>query len=81
MSTDPLSEPVRHADDDLPARLAAIDHRLHQISTQLDPLGQLLCQLDETRAKLDTLIRSLSSARPIVAGTTCELPDCEERAP
>ncbi len=67
MSTDPISEPVRHTDDDLPARLAAIDHRLHQISTHLAPLAQLLHQLDETHTNLDTLIHSLSSARPTMA--------------
>jgi len=35
MSAEHVNEPTRHMDDDVLARLAAIDHRLHQISTQL----------------------------------------------
>jgi hypothetical protein len=74
MSADPLSEPVRGADDDVLARLAAIDQRLHHISTHLATIGPLLSQLDEIRTNLETLIGSLGSAEPIVAGTVCELP-------
>ncbi|MBV9162363.1 MAG: hypothetical protein JO281_12600 [Pseudonocardiales bacterium] len=74
MSADPVSEPVRGADDDVLIRLAAIDQRLHQISTHLATIGQLLSQLDEIRTNLETLIGSLGSAEPIVAGTVCELP-------
>lgn len=74
MSTDPVSEPVRQADDDVLRRLAAIDHRLHQISTHLDTIGKLVSQLDEVRANLDTLIGSLSSAQPIVADAAFQLP-------
>jgi flagellin-like hook-associated protein FlgL len=74
MSTDPLSEPVRGADDDVLARLAAIDQRLHHISTHLATIGKVVCQLDEIRTNLETLIESLSSAEPIVAGTVSELP-------
>jgi hypothetical protein len=81
MSVDPLSEPVCHTDDDVLGRLAAIDQRLHQISTHLATLGTLLCQLDEIRANLDTLIGSLGLAGPTVARAVCELPGCGERAP
>ena len=42
MSADPVGESVRHAHDDVPRRLAVIDHRLHQISTQLYTMGKLL---------------------------------------
>ncbi|MGH4009004.1 MAG: hypothetical protein ACRDTH_12760 [Pseudonocardiaceae bacterium] len=59
------------------ARLAAIDHRLHQISTHLAPVNQLLSQLAEIHTNLETLIGSLGSAGPIVACAACELPDLE----
>jgi hypothetical protein len=55
MSANPVSEPVRHTDDVL-ARLATIDHRLHQISTQLTTMNTLHSQLDEICANLDNLI-------------------------
>ena len=64
MSAQPGSEPTRHTDGDVLARLAAIDHRLHQIITHLAAVDGLLSQLDEIRANLDTLIRSLRSAEP-----------------
>jgi hypothetical protein len=35
MSAEPVNEPTRRTDGDVLARLNAIDHRLHQISTQL----------------------------------------------
>ena len=62
MSADPVGEPVCPADDDVLGRLAAIDDRLHQISTQLTPMGTLLSRLDEIGANLETLIESLRSA-------------------
>ena len=64
MSAQPGGEPTCHTDDDVLARLAAIDHRLHQIATHLAALDGLLSQLDEIRANLDTLISSLQSADP-----------------
>ena len=60
-SQDPVGEPVRRANDDVLGRLAAIDHRLHQISTQLTTIGTLLNRLDEIGASLETLIESLRS--------------------
>jgi len=62
MSAQPVSEPTRRTDGDVLARLTAIDHRLHQVSTQLAAVGELLSQLDEIRAKLETLTESLHSA-------------------
>jgi hypothetical protein len=62
MSADSVGEPVRRTDDDVLGRLAAIDHRLHQISTQLATVGKLLSQLDEIGANLERLIRPLRSA-------------------
>jgi hypothetical protein len=62
MSAEPLSEPTRHTDGDVLARLNAIDQRLHQISTQLAAVGELLSQLDEIRTNLKTLTESLQSA-------------------
>lgn len=59
MSADSVGEPVRHTDDDVLGRLAAIDHRLHQISTQLATLGPLLSQLEQISTNLETLIGSL----------------------
>lgn len=76
MSADPDSEPLRRTDDDVLRRLAAIDHRLHQISTTISKLPG---QLDEIRANLETLIASPGSAGPILAGAGCELPTCRER--
>ncbi|MBV8993564.1 MAG: hypothetical protein JO287_07660 [Pseudonocardiales bacterium] len=64
MSAQPGGEPTRHTDDDVLARLAAIDHRLHQITTRLAAVDQLLNQLDDIRASLETLIRSLQLAQP-----------------
>lgn len=81
MSADPVSEPVCRADDDVLGRLAAIDQRLHQISTHLAAIGTLFCQLDEIRANLDTLTGSLGLAGPTVARDACELPGCGEHAP
>jgi flagellin-like hook-associated protein FlgL len=63
MSADPVGEPVHRTDHDVLARLAAIDHRLHQISTQLTTMGKLLSQLDKTCANLETLIESLGLLR------------------
>ena len=57
MSAEPVSEPARRTDGDVLARLNAIDHRLHQISTQLAAVGGLLSQLDDIRANLKTLDR------------------------
>ncbi|HYZ37266.1 MAG TPA: hypothetical protein VE673_11185 [Pseudonocardiaceae bacterium] len=65
MSAQPVREPTRRTDGDVLARLTAIEHRLHQISTQLTALGELLTQLDEIHANLTTLIESLQSARTI----------------
>lgn len=62
VSADPLGEPVRGTDDGVVGRLAAIDHRLHQISTQLTTLGTLFSQLEEIRTHLQTLIVSLRPA-------------------
>ena len=76
MSADPVSGPVRRADDDALERLGAIDHRLHQISTYLTAaIGQLLSQLAQIHANLETLIKSCGPAELIKAGTACELPD------
>jgi hypothetical protein len=54
MSADPVGEPVRRTDDDVLGRLAAIDHRLHQISNQLATMSKSLSQLDEICAHLCT---------------------------
>ena len=64
MSAQPGGEPTRHTNDDVLARLAAIDHRLHQITTHLAAVDQLHSQLDDIRANLETLIRSLRLAEP-----------------
>jgi uncharacterized membrane protein YccC len=64
MSAQPGVEPMRHEDDDVLARLAAIDHRLYQITTRLAAVDQVLNHLDDIRANLETLIRSLRLAQP-----------------
>ncbi len=62
MSADPVGEPVRGTHDDVLGRLAAIDHRLHQMSTQLTTMGKPSSQLGRISADLETLIGSLGSA-------------------
>lgn len=71
MSAEPVSEPTRRTDGDTLARLTAIDHRLHQISTQLAAVGESLSQLDEIRANLETLTESLQ-----LTGTITTRPPC-----
>ena len=78
MSAEPVSEPMRHTDSNVPARLNAIDHRLHQISTQLAAVGELPSQLDEIRANLTTLTESLQSAGTITTPSACPLSDGED---
>jgi hypothetical protein len=78
MSADPVSEPTRLTDDDELARLSAIERRLHQISTHLaSTIGQLLSQLTEIHANMETLIGSLEPAELIKAGAAYGLPDLE----
>jgi hypothetical protein len=77
MSAEPVSAPTRHTDGNVLARLNAIDHRLHQISTQLAAVGELLSQLDEIRANLTTLTESLQSAGTITP-PACPLSDGED---
>lgn len=78
MSAEPISEPTRRTDGDALARLNAIDHRLHQISTQLAAVGELLSQLDEIRANLKTLTESLQSAGTITTPPACSRSDGED---
>ncbi|MBV9013208.1 MAG: hypothetical protein JO272_14370 [Pseudonocardiales bacterium] len=65
MSADPLNQPVPRTDHDLLGRLAAVDHRLHQISTQLTTLGTVLRQLDKICANVDTLIGRVGEHPPV----------------
>ncbi|MGH4008443.1 MAG: hypothetical protein ACRDTH_09880 [Pseudonocardiaceae bacterium] len=60
------------------ARLNAIDHRLHQISTQLAAVGELLSPLHEIRANLTTLTESLQPAATIPTPPACPLSDGED---
>ncbi len=62
MSGDPVGGSVHRTDHDVLGRLAAIDHRLHQIQTQLTTMSKLPSQLDEINANLNTLIESFGSA-------------------
>lgn len=57
MSADPIGEPGHRTDHDVLARLTAIDHRLHQISTQLTTMGKMLSQIDKICTNLETLIK------------------------
>ena len=77
MSAEAASELECRTDGDVLARLAAIDHRLNQISTHLAAVGQLLSQLGKIHANLETLLGSLGSAEPIKTGTACWSPDLE----
>ena len=78
MSAEPVSEPTHRTDGDVLARRNAIDHRLHQLSTQLAAVGESLSQLDEIRANLKTLTESLQSAGTITTPPTCPLSDGED---
>jgi hypothetical protein len=63
MSAEPVSELTRRrTDGDVLARLNAIDHRLHQISTQLAPHACLLSDGEDGRATKSR--RRLLSLRP-----------------
>ncbi len=78
MSADPVTAPVRRTDDDPLERLSAIHHRPHHISAHLaTTTGQLLNQLAEIHANLETLIGSPGSAESIKTGTACWSPDLE----
>ncbi len=57
---------------------AVVDHRLHQISTQLEAVGEGLSQLDEIRASLRTLTESLQSTGTITTPPVCPLSDGED---
>jgi hypothetical protein len=61
MNADPVSEPAPRTDENVLGRLAAIEHRLHQISTQLTSMSTLPSQLEEVCTNLETLIGSLRS--------------------
>jgi hypothetical protein len=78
MSAEHVSEPTPRTDRDMLARLNAIDHRLHQISTQLAAVGELLSQLDDIRANLKTLTESLQSAGTITTPPARPLSDGED---
>ena len=78
MSAEPASEPTRRTDGDVLARLNAIDHRLHQISTHLAAVGELLSRLDELRANLKALTESLQSAGTITTPPACPLSGGED---
>jgi hypothetical protein len=78
MSAQHVSEPTPRTDGDVLARLNAIDHRLHQISTQLAAVSELLSQLDEIRANLKTLTESLQSAGTITTPATRPLSEGED---
>jgi hypothetical protein len=54
MSADPVSEPMRRTDDNVLGRLAAIDHRPHQTSTQLTTMGKSRNPLDKICVNLST---------------------------
>ena len=62
MSAEPATEPTYRTDGDVLARLTAIDHHLHRISTHLTTtINQLLSQLGEIRTNLERLDNSLES--------------------
>jgi hypothetical protein len=54
MSANPVSEPMRRTDDNVLGRLAAIDHRPNQTSTQPPTMDKSLNQSDKTCANLST---------------------------
>jgi hypothetical protein len=61
MRAEAASKLACRTDGDVLERLAAIDHRLNQISTHLTAIGPLYGQLDEIRANLQTLVGSFGS--------------------
>jgi hypothetical protein len=78
MSAEAVSEPTRRTDGDVLARLNTIDHRLHQISTQLAAVSGLLSQLDELHANLEALTESHQSTGTITTPPACPLSDGED---
>jgi hypothetical protein len=56
MSADSIGEPVSRYENDVPGRLAAIEHHLQQISARLESIGEWKSRLEEIDANLQVLI-------------------------
>jgi hypothetical protein len=61
MSADCIGEPVSRYENDVPGRLAAIEHHLQQISVRLESIGDWKGRLEEIDANLQVLIEIVVS--------------------
>jgi hypothetical protein len=58
-----VGEPAARSDDDIPGRLAAIEHQLDKIAERLDAMDDLSGRLDAIRADVGKVIRIVSPDR------------------
>jgi hypothetical protein len=58
-----IGEPASRSDDDIPGRLAAIEHRLARIETRFGAIDELRDRLKEINANIDAVIRLVDSNR------------------
>lgn len=55
-----VGEPIFRADDDVPGRLAVIEHYLREITDRLGEISTITGRLDEINANVATVIRHVS---------------------
>ncbi|WP_328604962.1 transcriptional regulator [Amycolatopsis sp. NBC_00345] len=58
-----VGEPTPRGDDDIPGRLAVIEHQLREITDRLRDLGTVNERLDEISASVETVLGSISNGR------------------
>jgi hypothetical protein len=61
--TPEVGEPVARSDDDVPGRLAVIEHQLREITDRLNGMSAINDRLDEINASVATVIEHVSSER------------------
>jgi transcriptional regulator with XRE-family HTH domain len=59
-----VGEPVVLSDDDVPGRLAAIEHHLRKIADQLDHIDSIKDQLDQISADLSVVMDRNGQPKP-----------------
>jgi transcriptional regulator with XRE-family HTH domain len=58
-----LGEPVLRGDDDIPGRLAVIEHQLREITDRLNQMSDMNERLDEINANVETMLKHVSNDR------------------
>jgi transcriptional regulator with XRE-family HTH domain len=61
--TPQLGEPVARSEEDIPGRLAAIEHVLQQIAKKLEGIDALAERVEEVIAKVDSAIETAAANR------------------